>query len=70
MAIEIGHLGSLALKLGLYLILTHSLRGMKLTFDLPAIDGGGLGARSALRCVGIVRFARYLGSFLIHLKMS
>lgn len=67
-AIEIGHLGSLTLKLGLYLILTHSLRGMKLTFNLPAIDGGSLGPRSALRCLGIVRFPGYLGSFLIHLK--
>ena len=37
--IEIRHLRSLTLQLRLYLILTHSLRGMKLTFNLPAIDG-------------------------------
>ena len=72
--IMVRHLWSLTRQLCGYLILTHSLRGMKLTFYLPAINCWSLWARSTLfafgRLIIILRVPYYLGSFLIYLIVS
>ena len=69
-SIIVRHLRSLTLQLCINLFLTHSLRGMKLTFNLPAINRWSLWARSTFRRLIILLVPYYLGSFLILLDIS
>lgn len=69
MSMMVRHLWSLSLQLWIYLIWAHSLRGMKLTFNLPAINWRILWARSHLvtfwRCL---MGPYYLGFLILPIK--
>ena len=68
-SIMVRHLWSLTLQLWINLFLAHSLRGMKLTFNLPAINSWILWARSTFWRRIILMVPYYLGSFLINLNI-